>query len=93
MKSRTIRTMTSFLFSHSWGGRMKSLYILCLALILACLVVVYADYRYKCNDLYTQLQVERALREKQVEDIKKDVRLIKTDVQILQHGYEENYDR
>lgn len=72
---------------------MKYLYVLCLALILACIVVIYADYRYKCNDLYTQLQIERSLREKQVEDIEKDIRLIKTDVYVLQYGYEENYDR
>lgn len=75
--------------NHSWGGRMKSLYILCLTLILACLVVVYADYRYKCNDLYTQLQIERAVREKETEDLKKDIRLIKTDLYIIQYGYEE----
>lgn len=75
--------------NHSWGGRMKQLYFICLVLILACLVVVCADYRYKCNELYTQIQIERSLREKQIEDIEKDVRLLKTDVHILQYGYEE----
>lgn len=79
--------------NHSWGGRMRQLYFICLALILACLVAVYADYQNKCNELYTQIQIEKSLREKQVEDIEKDVRLLKTDVHILQYGYEENYDR
>lgn len=75
--------------NHSWGGRMKQFYFICLVLILACLVVVCADYRYKCNELHAQIQIERSLREKQIEDIEKDVRLLKTDVQILQYGYEE----
>lgn len=79
--------------NHSWGGRMKQLYFICLILILACLVAVYIDNQNKYSELYTQIQIERSLREKQVEDIEKDVRLLKTDVHVLQYGYEENYDR
>ena len=85
--------MASFLSNHSWGGRMKYLYILCMFLILACIVAAYIDCSYRCKELQAELQIERAVREKQDEDLSKDVRVLKTDVHILQYGYEENYDR
>lgn len=65
------------------------LFILLIALICA----VYVDMNTKYNDLCTQLQMESIERKQNESAIDKDLRLLKTDTDILMHSYEENYDR
>ena len=58
-------------------------------LIIALICVVYVDITTKYNDLYAQLQVESSERKQNESAIDKDLRLLKTDTDILLHSYEE----
>lgn len=75
------------------GGRMNKLNFILFVLLIALICIVYVDMSAKYNDLYTLLQIESTERKQNESAIDKDLRLLKTDTDILLHNYEENYDR
>lgn len=72
---------------------MNKLNVILFVLLIALVAAVYVDMNTKYNDLCTQLQVEKNERQQDNSAIEKDLRLLKTDTDILMYGYEENYDR
>lgn len=72
---------------------MNKLNFILFVLLIALICIVYVDVSTKYNDLYTLLQIESTERKQNESAIDKDLRLLKTDTDILLHSYEENYDR
>ncbi len=87
------QTTISFVSNNCKGGSMNKLITVLFILLIALICAVYVDMNTKYNDLCTQLQMESIERKQNESAIDKDLRLLKTDTDILMHSYEENYDR
>ena len=68
---------------------MNRLNFLLFVLLIALVCVVYIDMNTKYSDLYTQLQTVNTERKQNESAIEKDLRLLRTDTDILLYGYEE----
>lgn len=68
---------------------MNRLNFILFVLLIALVCVVYIDMNTKYNDLYTQLQTVNTERKQNESAIEKDLRLLRTDTDILLYGYEE----
>ena len=68
---------------------MNRLNFLLFVLLIALVCVVYIDMNTKYSDLYTQLQTINTERKQNESAIEKDLRLLRTDTDILLYGYEE----
>lgn len=68
---------------------MNRLNFILFVLLIALVCVVYTDMNTKYNDLYIQLQTESIKRKQNESAIEKDLRLLRTDTDILLYGYEE----
>lgn len=71
------------------GGRMHKLNFVLFVLLIALICVVYVDINAKYSDLYAQLQAESSERKQNESAIDKDLRLLKTDTDILLYSYKE----
>lgn len=74
-----------------WGGSMNKLNIVLFVLLITLVCAVYVDMNTKYKDLCTQLQTEQNERKQNESAIDKDLRLLKTDTDILLHGYKEEH--
>ena len=68
---------------------MNKLNVVLFVLLITLVCAVYVDMNTKYKDLYTQLQTEKNERKQNESAIDKDLRLLKTDTDILMHGYKE----
>lgn len=68
---------------------MNRLNFILFVLLIALVCIVYIDMNTKYSDLYTQLQAENTERKQNETAIEKDLRLLRTDTDILLYGYEE----
>ena len=68
---------------------MDKLNIVLFVLLITLVCAVYVDMNTKYKDLYAQLQIEQNERKQNESAIDKDLRLLKTDTDILIHGYKE----
>lgn len=68
---------------------MNRLNFILFVLLIALVCIVYIDMNTKYNDLYTQLQAVNTERKQNESAIEKDLRLLRTDTDILLYGYEE----
>lgn len=71
------------------GGSMDKLNVILFVLLITLVSAVYVDMNTKYKDLYAQLQTEQNERKQNESAIDKDLRLLKTDTDILMHGYKE----
>lgn len=68
---------------------MNKLNVVLFVLLITLICAVYVDMNTKYNDLHIQLQAEKYERKQNESAIDKDLRLLKTDTDILMHGYKE----
>ncbi len=68
---------------------MDKLNVVLFVLLIALVGAVYVDMNTKYKDLYAQLQAEQNERKQNESAIDKDLRLLKTDTDILMQGYKE----
>lgn len=68
---------------------MNRLNFILFVLLIALVCIVYIDMNTKYSDLYTQLQTVNTERKQNESAIEKDLRLLRTDTDILLYGYEE----
>lgn len=68
---------------------MNRLNFILFILLIALVCIVYIDMDIKYNDLCTQLQAESIERKQNESAIEKDLRLLRTDTDILLYGYKE----
>lgn len=68
---------------------MDKLNVILFVLLITLVCAVYVDMNTKYKDLHAQLQTEQNERKQNESAIDKDLRLLKTDTDILMHGYKE----
>ena len=68
---------------------MNKLNVVLFVLLIALICTVYVDMNTKYDNLHAQLQTEQNERKQNESAIDKDLRLLKTDTDILMHGYKE----
>lgn len=67
---------------------MKHLLVL-LNLIVAFLALIFASNMYlKVNELEDEVMVLHTIQKKQIEELNKDIRVLKTDMDVMFYGFE-----
>lgn len=65
-----------------------SVYILSIFLILIGLIGSIIKINIDVEDLKYELNCERILKDKKIEELEKEIRIMKQDILILEYGYE-----
>lgn len=65
-----------------------SVYILLIFLILIGLIGSIINIDVDVEDLKYELNCERILKDKKIEELEKEIRIMKQDILILEYGYE-----
>ena len=60
-----------------------------LCFICAVFVTALCNVAKKCNELEAEIEALHKIQATQIEQVEKDIRLLKTDVDIIQYGYKE----
>lgn len=60
-----------------------------LCFICAVFVTVLGNLAKKCNELEAEIEALHKIQATQIEQVERDIRLLKTDVDIIQYGYRE----
>ena len=60
-----------------------------IALLLAVFLTMLTNVAKKCNELEAEIRALHEIQATQIEQMEKDIRLLKTDVDIIQYGYRE----
>lgn len=68
---------------------MKNSFYISLALLLMGLVLLMIKFNLDVQDLQYELNSERIMKDKKIEELEKEIRILKQDVQILQYGFVE----
>ena len=71
------------------GVIMNKIFDIALLLFAFALTVMYVHLSEDYRELETQNKLDRAMQTVEYEKIRKEIRLLKTDLYILQNGYEE----
>ena len=58
-------------------------------LLLAVFLTMLTNIAKKCNELEAEIRALHEIQAVQIEQAEKDIRLLKTDVDIIQYGYRE----
>ena len=58
-------------------------------LLLAVFLTMLTNIARKCNELEAEIKALHEIQATQIEQMEKDIRLLKTDVDIIQYGYKE----
>ena len=60
--------------------------------LVLCLLVIMLAFGFeittRCRDTETKLQIVEYEKEQEIEELRKEIRLIKTDISIMQKGFE-----
>lgn len=71
---------------------MESIYRLLLWLLLLLMAVAYIGIKVRFdtdkNSRLAELEVQNITQDKQIMELQKEIRILKTDIYILQYGYE-----
>ena len=65
---------------------MRELLCILITLMLALFFVMLTNIAKKCNELESEIQVTQETLIYENEELKKEIRLLKTDIQILEEG-------
>lgn len=65
-----------------------SVYILSIFLMLIGLIGSIININIDVEDLKYELNCERILKDKKIEELEKEIRMLKTDVYVIQYGFE-----
>ena len=61
----------------------------CLVLILIVIMLLFGiEITGRCRDTETKLQIVEYQKEQEIEELRKEIRLLKTDISIMQIGVE-----
>ena len=70
---------------------MKGFFCVFILLLAGSVVGAYVMIDAKVEDLRSDIKLKETVQTQEIEEIKKDIRILKTDTYILQNGYENNY--
>ena len=68
---------------------MKEVARILILLLLAVFLTMLTNIAKKCNELEAEIRALHEIQAIQIEQAEKDIRLLQTDVDIIQHGYKE----
>ena len=68
---------------------MKEIANILIVLLLAVFLTMLTNIARKCNELEAEIRALHEIQAVQIEQAEKDIRLLKTDVDIIQYGYRE----
>lgn len=68
---------------------MREIARILILLLLAVFLTMLTNIARKCNELEAEIRALHEIQSVQIEQAEKDIRLLKTDVDIIQHGYRE----
>ena len=68
---------------------MKEVARILILLLLAVFLTMLTNIARKCNELEAEIRALHEIQAVQIEQAEKDIRLVKTDIDIIQHGYKE----
>lgn len=72
---------------------MKSYFISLLMIIFVCLVLLFGlENSFETEEIKKQAQTDKMKYEKKIEELEKEIRIIKQDIFILKNGYEYGYE-
>jgi hypothetical protein len=76
------------------GGKMKHAILNVLIMLIFVLIILMMQFSFlrKYNALGSTIKVYMTNTAKEVSQLERDVRLLKTDMYVLQNGYEESYE-
>ena len=61
----------------------------CLVLCLIVIMILFGiEVTTRCRDTELKLQIVEYEKEQEIEELRKEIRLLKTDIQIIQSGFE-----
>ena len=68
---------------------MKEIAGILILLLLAVFLTMLTNIARKCNELEAEIRALHEIQAVRIEQAEKDIRLLKTDVDIIQYGYRE----
>ena len=68
---------------------MKNTFYVGLTLLLVGLILLMIKFNLDVQDLQYELNSERIMKDKKIEELEKEIRILKQDVQDLQYGFVE----
>lgn len=64
-------------------------YFSCLVLLLIVIMLLFGiEVTTRCKETETKLQIVEYQKEQEIEELRKEIRLLKTDISIMQIGFE-----
>ena len=64
-------------------------YFSCLVLLLIAIMLLFGiENISRCKEIEIQLQIQKFECEQEIEELRKEIRLLKTDISIMQKGFE-----
>ena len=72
---------------------MKNIVYLGIICLLIGLMLLMMKFNFDVSDLRNEVNYELIIRDKKVEELEKEIRILKTDVNILQYGFESEEEK
>lgn len=67
---------------------MKNSFYIGLILMLLGLIFLEIKFNLDVEDLQYEFECEKVLKDRKIEELEKEIRILKTDINIIQYGYE-----
>lgn len=67
---------------------MKNTFYISLTLLLMGLVLLMVKFNLDIQDLQYELNSERIMKDKKIEELEKEIRILKTDIDVIYYGFE-----
>ena len=72
---------------------MKNSFYLGLIFMLLGLIFLEIKFNIDVEDLKHEFEVERITKDRKIEELEKEIRILKTDVSIIQYGFESEEEK
>ena len=73
---------------HSGGGRMRKLFDVWLLILVLLLVAMYLNVNTAFKEMKAEYEAKELMYQQEKEHLEKEIRLLKTDIDILTNGFE-----
>ena len=68
---------------------MKNTFYVGVILLLLGLIFLMINFNFNITELKNEISYENIIRDKKIEELEKEIRILKTDIDIMQYGFEE----
>ena len=68
---------------------MKNTFYVGVILLLLGLIFLMINFNFNITELKNEISYENIIRDKKIEELEKEIRILKTDIDIIQYGFEE----